>query len=220
MLGYIYIITNLINDKVYIGKRQKSKFDFKYWGSGLIIKESIKKYGIENFSRDVLCWCDSLEELNNMEKYYIKEYDSKNPLLGYNLTDGGDGVIGHKWSEETRIKFHNSMLGHKGWNKGIKLSEEQKKNMYGHIPWNKGKKMKEELRLKMIGRHLSEETKQKISKANKGKKRTELFKLNVSKFHKGKKRSKETIEKIKKNHSHYWLGKKRGNKNEINKKEL
>jgi hypothetical protein len=49
----------------------------------------MRKYGIDNFLFEVVEEC-SLEELNNREKYWIKYYDSHNPLNGYNLTDGGN----------------------------------------------------------------------------------------------------------------------------------
>ena len=44
-IGYVYLITNLINNKKYIGLRKSSTFDEKYWGSGKLIQKAIKKYG-------------------------------------------------------------------------------------------------------------------------------------------------------------------------------
>ena len=54
MYGYIYKTTNLITNKFYIGKREKSIFDEKYYGSGKYLKNSINKYGLENFSREII----------------------------------------------------------------------------------------------------------------------------------------------------------------------
>ena len=42
--GYIYIMINKLNGKIYIGKREKSKFDPSYWGSGVRLKNAVKKY--------------------------------------------------------------------------------------------------------------------------------------------------------------------------------
>jgi hypothetical protein len=85
----IYKITNLLNGKFYVGK--DSKNDPKYFGSGIFIKRAILKYGIDNFYKEVIQFCDNLAELNEMEKYWIRELDSRNPKIGYNVSEGGDG---------------------------------------------------------------------------------------------------------------------------------
>ena len=51
MIGYIYKTTNLITNKFYIGKRQKSTFDKYYYGSGKYLSASIVKYGKEAFTK-------------------------------------------------------------------------------------------------------------------------------------------------------------------------
>lgn len=89
--GYIYKTTNLINNKIYIGKRVKSKFDIYYKGSGKILKLAFKKYGLENFICEVLEWCDSSETLNKQEQHWIKILDARNPSVGYNIAKGGNG---------------------------------------------------------------------------------------------------------------------------------
>ena len=53
-IGYIYKTSNLINNKIYIGKRQKSKFDKYYLGSGKKLKSAIQHYGKENFKCEVI----------------------------------------------------------------------------------------------------------------------------------------------------------------------
>lgn len=99
MFGYIYLTTNLINGKKYIGKHESSVFEFdNYKGSGKAIKQAFKKYGFENFKcelipeiNNVKPVCDSLSELNAAEIYYIDYYNCVNSPLYYNLKDGGDG---------------------------------------------------------------------------------------------------------------------------------
>ena len=54
MIGYIYKTTNLINNKIYIGKRQKQKFDAGYIGSGKKLKSAIKHYGKNNFKCEII----------------------------------------------------------------------------------------------------------------------------------------------------------------------
>ena len=90
-IGYIYITTNLVNRKQYIGKRQSSTFDTKYFGSGKILGQAILKEGIENFKCEVIEWCDTAEDLNNREIYYIELYDAVASDKFYNLAAGGTG---------------------------------------------------------------------------------------------------------------------------------
>lgn len=66
---YIYIITNLINNKKYIGKRS-TRFSIeqdKYMGSGKILLQAYQKYGKENFIKEIIEICSDEKELNKRE---------------------------------------------------------------------------------------------------------------------------------------------------------
>jgi hypothetical protein len=78
----IYKTTNLITGKIYVG--QDSKNNPNYLGSGKYIWNAIKKYGKENFKKEIICGCNSREELNEKEIYWIKELNSTNLEIGYN----------------------------------------------------------------------------------------------------------------------------------------
>ena len=69
MYGYVYKTTNNLNNKIYIGQHKSSVFDDKYIGSGKILLQAITKYGKDNFTTEVLEWCDSREQLNEKEKF-------------------------------------------------------------------------------------------------------------------------------------------------------
>jgi len=87
---YIYLIKNTINGKTYIGKHKGISND-NYMGSGKLIKEAYKKYGIENFSKEILFEGNvSLNEINEKEKYFIKKFRAIGKAE-YNILDGGDG---------------------------------------------------------------------------------------------------------------------------------
>ena len=142
----IYLRTNLVNGKQYVGQTNNFKKREQDWMcdsvySGGIIDKARAKYGVENFKHEILKECDTQNELNYWEQYYIKELNTKVPN-GYNLTDGGGGRSGYKITDEQRKKMSEARKGCIPWNKGIPASEEQKKRhsqvMKGHIPWNKG----------------------------------------------------------------------------------
>ena len=92
----IYKITNQVNNKVYIGLTTESlqkrwcghKVDSKKKNSHLYI--SMRKYGIENFTIEIIDETDSFEKLGELERYYIKQYNSQDPNYGYNITAGGE----------------------------------------------------------------------------------------------------------------------------------
>lgn len=90
-MGYIYKITNNCNQKVYIGqtKRPPEERWYEHIHNNTInslIHDSIKKYGVESHSFEVLEQCDD-DLLNQQEKYWIAYYNSF--YNGYNLTEGG-----------------------------------------------------------------------------------------------------------------------------------
>jgi uncharacterized protein (UPF0297 family) len=80
----IYKTTNTINNKIYIGQDKNN--DPTYLGSGNLIKKAIKKYGKEKFIKEILYICNTIEELNEKERFYINEYNSINKEIGYNIS--------------------------------------------------------------------------------------------------------------------------------------
>ncbi len=198
MFGYVYKTTNLINGKIYIGKHKSPTHDKAYFGSGVILLNAINKYGIINFTNEIIEWCDSLEELNAREIYWIGYYKKLDYAM-YNISNGGDGgdiyhclskeqqkefvkkssILGKKLpprSDVSKQKQREKMLGRPSPNKGRKMSEAQKeklrKSHLGQTPWNKGKKMSakyiENNRKSHLGQVVSEETKSKMSKSRQG----------------------------------------------------
>jgi predicted RNA-binding Zn-ribbon protein involved in translation (DUF1610 family) len=106
--GYIYLIENKINNKIYIGKKKGNPDDsLSYFGSGISIKRAIDKYGKDNFSKTILERISN-GDLNECEKYWINFYKSNIPSIGYNLTPGGDGgplFVNKKHTDETKEKL-------------------------------------------------------------------------------------------------------------------
>lgn len=78
---YIYKTTNILNNKIYIGQSSKD-INVKYFGSGLVLLKAIKKYGENNFIKEILEYNDNKDYINEREIYWISFYDSTNRNVG------------------------------------------------------------------------------------------------------------------------------------------
>ncbi len=189
----VYKTTNQINNKFYIGvHRTNDPFD-EYLGSGNMIKRSIKKYGKENFKKEILAIFDNHTDAYNEEKRIVTMELLKSEFC-YNLCVGGQGGRGFmRPSEETRAKISKSLYG--------KIPSQETRNKIGKA--HKGKITSEETRAKIskanIGKIFSEESKQKMKiGATKRKPISEETRAKMRESHKGHSVSKETREAISK----------------------
>lgn len=120
---FIYKLTNTINNKIYIGltteksvaeRCRKRNAEAKYRGDKKsYILNAIRKHGENSFISEVIDTATSLEELKEKEIYYISLYNARDKSIGYNLTDGGEGNLGLKMSQETKDKIRDKHLGRK-----------------------------------------------------------------------------------------------------------
>jgi group I intron endonuclease len=142
----IYKFTNKINGKVYIGKtvqelskRKHNHLHFVKRGSKFIIHKAIGKYGIENFSLDVVFNTFSENDLNFFEEFFIKEYDCcvlDGVEKGYNMTRGGEGFSSEtakKYAGWNKPDYVNPFSGEKGSKMSTEYNLERVKN--GTNPW-------------------------------------------------------------------------------------
>jgi group I intron endonuclease len=149
-MGYIYLITNLINGRQYVGQTVQSDINSRWKqhksvspnSVGKYLLDAYRKYGIDNFKFQIICICfDS--DIDELEKFYISKFNTLAPN-GYNLKSGGK----HRYlskeerdkiskslsnkprkphSEETKQKMRSRMLGSNNPNFGKKMSDEQRK---------------------------------------------------------------------------------------------
>ena len=186
MYGYIYKTTNLINGKIYVGQHKAEEFDTNYYGSGFILKQALEKYGKENFKCEILDWCIDKTELEVKEIYWIDKLNSCDNSIGYNVSAGG-------FTPRFKGKNHPMYGKHH-------TTEAKEKNRIAHTGIKQSKETIEKRISPLRGKHLSEEHKQKISKANKGRvfgdRLTADGRRKISEANKGKIMSAETRKKI------------------------
>jgi len=98
----VYITTNLINRKQYVGDHSTDNLNDKYLGSGKLIGKAIKKYGKENFTREILEECRTKSAAFQLQEKYIKKFNTQVPN-GYNLNKSG-GSYPSIFGDEDRLK--------------------------------------------------------------------------------------------------------------------
>lgn len=186
-MGFIYKITNKINSKIYIGqtsgtieKRFKEHIKQSKYNDTFHLYRAMRKYGIENFEIEEIEECeDSL--LSQKEKYYIKYFDSyKN---GYNMTIGGDGVVKYDYREIAdkylELKCEKYVTDFFNCSPSVVQKACQKYNIeikkgLSETYWNSEKGIERKKQISQWAKEqnankvISEESRQKMSKARKG----------------------------------------------------
>lgn len=207
----IYRWFNLENGKIYFGKTEripeirKNEHIADAYNTNrdhYHIHDSIKSYGIQKFSFEIIFQCKNHVDLDWAEAYFIKYYNTTNKKNGYNLTYGGDGG---KISEQTRIKMSESKLGEKNSFYGKTHTEETRKKLseqrigknigqdnpfYGktHTEENRKimseniKKQFENLGHPRLGKTFTEKSKNKMSESHKMIQNTKEHAEKVQKF--------------------------------------
>jgi group I intron endonuclease len=184
----IYKVINRVNGKIYVGKDIFN--NPTYFGSGLIIMQAIKKYGISNFTKEVLEHCKTLKELNIKEQKWIRKLRAQKRGIGYNIMNGGDGgdiLSNHPNKDEIKKKIAKSLIGRKCSKTtrdriskakiGKFRTEKQKINIRLGVRRHKGTGMK--------GHHHTKHSKRLISQHLKGIKLSKESRLKISIAKKG-----------------------------------
>jgi group I intron endonuclease len=146
----IYKTTNIINNKIYVGKSIKEKNS--YIGSGVLLNRAIKKYGKNNFIKEIIDRANTLDELNEKEIYWIEKLNSTDQKIGYNITKGGTGgdtLSNHPNELKIRKKMRESL------DKIQKTSEHRKKTSENFKKIWKREGYREKMAGKMKGRKIT-----------------------------------------------------------------
>lgn len=206
----VYCHTNKINGKKYFGIT--SKIPEERWKNGrgydktqVYFYNAIHKYTWDGFVHEIISQGLTEAEAKKQEVDLIALYKTNcrrysNPTYGYNCTDGGDGTSGHLVDDKLKKKISEAVInsyittGRKPWNYGVSMTDEQKKKIKQA---NTGREISEDTRQKLsdakkgkppnnAGRPMSKETKKKLSNALKGHYVSDELKEQLSLLKKGK----------------------------------
>jgi hypothetical protein len=143
MRHLIYKITNNLNGKYYIGRHSTNNIDDSYMGSGVGILNAIKKYGVENFTKEIISETSSSELLWELEKEIVNE-DVVKDKMSYNMCYGGKHYLHGLKKYDPKLFFEHQKMAAK---MGAKASEK-----YRDTEWHRkgGKKSSENNSSKFI----------------------------------------------------------------------
>lgn len=148
----VYQITNLINNKIYVGVHQTISLEDSYFSSSKAVKQAVQKYGRENFRKDILFVYDNPIDMFEKEKELVNE-----EFIGrsdtYNITCGGIGSWDHWNNGSEKHREVSKEAGKKAIKKLHKFLEENPDRRVLPPNWT--------------GKKHSEDSKKKISQANK-----------------------------------------------------
>ena len=150
----IYKTTNNLNNKIYVGYHSTDNLSDDYLGSGKILNEAINKYGIQNFSKEILYVFPTKEEALEKEKEIVNmEFLQRKDV--YNLKIGGEGGWDYINNVLKENKEYNLSLSKKLSDAAFKNHKEGKIKGWGAInsekqsSWNRGKPKSDSTRKKM-----------------------------------------------------------------------
>lgn len=178
--NYVYITTNLVNGKQYVGNHSTNKLDDGYLGSGRpYFQNAMNEYGKENFKKEIIEFFETKQLAHDAQEKYIQYYNTLRPN-GYNLSPkGGIGCMGC-FSKETMNYFSKIAKGKNNPMYGKTVYDTWVKKYGKEIADEKEKQKNERLSKSLSGENNpfynkthSEEQKKKWSKERNGKKLTE-----------------------------------------------
>jgi len=170
----IYRVTNIINNKIYIGqtirrlldRRKQHEKSIMHKNPCMIFNRALKKYGINSFLWEIIDTAKTKDELNSKEIFWIKKLDARNLNIGYNIAEGGNFVC--------NLKDHP--------NRNEIIKKISKNNVFKRYPWKKkelSKKMRGKLN-PMYGKTYQAHGLVNYAKMLKGKKYEDIYTLEES----------------------------------------
>ena len=198
----LYLITNKVNNKKYVGQTMSRKGYMERWKEHVdeskyssrqscILHKAISKYGKESFNIKRLLKDIPEKDIDRLEQRFIERYNTFYEYgQGYNMTLGGQGVHGYKHTEETKARISKTNQNRPFFWTPEKIAQRSETCKRNHTFEKRKEKGVWQRKLSEIaiarfknepgtfkGKHHSDRTKQMISEANTGKKRTGQVRL-------------------------------------------
>lgn len=166
---YVYKIKNLINGRIYIGVHSTDNLNDGYMGSGLIISQAIKKYGIENFKKLILKFFKTSEEMFAYESIIVNEKFIRSDNT-YNIREGGRGFISKTSLIANASRSEKINNGESAFSANYKLKCQEKYGVHNVMQDESIKRRQHESLKKYTsihdnafkGKHHTDDTKQRI----------------------------------------------------------
>lgn len=188
--GIVYRAQNLVSGKIYIGQTSKqltqrvaSHLNSVQKNSPYPFHKALRRYGELGFTWDVVSWAETRLELNDLEREWIRLSNSTDRHVGYNMTFGGEGFVG---TPEARAKISASLSGRK------QSKEMVARRVAGRAGYRHSEETKQKIGFANKGKPgtrngaiVTEETREKMRAANVGKRHTEESRLKISASKKG-----------------------------------
>jgi len=185
MFYYLYQITNIVNNKIYVGVHKTEDMNDGYMGSGKVIKQAIEKYGIDNFRKNILETFEDSKSMYAREKEIVtNDFIMREDV--YNLRRGGFGgfdfinsnpelfltekrlnslMSQQEALKHWKIKYNNDENFRKKTQETLEKATEIRKKNNPNGTWY-GKKHKNETRKKMSESHVGKHEGNKNSQFN------------------------------------------------------
>jgi hypothetical protein len=188
---YLYKITDLQTNKIYIGVHETENVNDGYMGSGTVIRGLIKKHGVERFQKDIIEFFENRDAMYSREEELVTQ-DFCNESTNYNITPGGKGgsiLLNRKPFSGPHSDESKKKIGDSSKNRTITPATRQKlsdNNFSKRDPIRQREhainagKHRWEINQNPPIKNMSEDTKQKLRTANLGKKHTDATKEKMS----------------------------------------
>jgi group I intron endonuclease len=201
--NFVYLTTNLINNKQYVGDHStndlNSRKTINYFGSGIYLKNALNEYKKENFKKQILEFFPTKQKAFDAQENYIIEYNTLSPN-GYNISPKGGHNVKGCVSKETREKISKSLIGKPGvcgeknyfFGKGY-LFEGEKNPFYNK---NHSIEQREKWSKERMGKTFTEEHKKNMSISFSGEGNAMFGKYGKNNPNFGSKRTEESRKKM------------------------
>ena len=149
----IYKYTSRVNGKVYVGKTSQGllrRHNQHRFGRHSPFNDALRKHGVDNFHLEILAEVDS-NWSSFTEMLFIAALRSNDRRFGYNVTDGGEGTLGHRHRRDTKERIRQKMTNRPVTDDFRKKIGRLKQGNQNCLGLKRSQKYKDAVRSRMLG---------------------------------------------------------------------